>query len=1243
MHLKRIYLSGFKSFADPVEFEFDPGISAVVGPNGCGKSNIVDAFRWVLGERSAKGLRGTEMLDVIFTGTRTRAALSRAEVRLLFDNEHRTLPVDASEVEIGRILLRDGTSEYQINSKRCRLKDVLAIFADTGIGADGYSVLGQGKVDSFLNSNSLERRKIFEEAAGISSFRKKRSEAEKRLERGEQELTRVTDQLSEIERRIRSLKMQAGRARRYIEDRDRFKMVSSVMSAQQIEELREKSERVAFRLQWRTTLREMLSDLSGSLETALDEIGTRLDGSHRVLDDTRQKETKKKVALEGIDARRGQLEEQARQASQRNEERARQQQEMIRLEEEYRVSREKVRDRLRSSISELRECRLDLKLKIGKHSIIFAEREQLDSKILASKDRDLRLVFEETRLKNTLAALTGDLRGQDTIRDRRVAERRDFRMQQLDLEEQSRLRDDHIIELIELERSCLHDADRVREEVKNRLGVLDEARGNLAKLRSESESSEGRLRFLMELEETLEGLGKGTQKLLNSKQPAARDIRGLLARLIEADPDSARMIDAVLGRVLETVVLQGRTPIESRIRALETILDGESVSIVSIENEIEGQERQSDTPPGVETLASRIECETICRPIVDALLGNVLIATDLNDALLLHRRSPGFRVVIQDGTVIEPWGAVRIPGSSKAGLVSRGVEMVHLRSAMDEIHSQLAEASDQEETLEDSISARRGEIQRLDQEAGRARIEADHARREKEKASESLRIIKGRRELLDRDMDQALTHYEELSALRDAARSDLERVASDRKTLDTALEADSRRISPLDQQLGDLDTEQQRMRLVETREQERISSDWREQRRLADEAEQRQQLRLRMTIEIEQEEQRQQAYCQQIEDLGQEEVDLRQQLDRISAMRNEQDRLLESCRHERSAVEKRQKECRDQSEKIREGREQDLISANSCKVRIEGIQDRVRDELEVSLDEAPLDQWRATLLDGAEDDGALVEHLHKEYQQIQARMRRNANVNLQAVEELDTEETRHANISAEVADLTRSSDLIRQAIVALDDQCRTRFLKTFEEVRSNFQKIFRLMFGGGVADLELDPDADALEAGITVRARPPGKRISSLELLSGGERALAAISVIFALFKSRPSPFCILDEVDAPLDEQNTHRFVKVLQEFALTSQFLIITHSRVTMTEAQRLYGVTMEEEGVSCRVVVKVADADRWVDEKIPLQDRSLSTENPPGSRELYSDRGSVRNRIAAEGEERHPEAQDHGMQQA
>ncbi|HIG04655.1 MAG TPA: chromosome segregation protein SMC [Planctomycetes bacterium] len=1233
LHLKRIFLCGFKSFADPIEFDFDRGTSAIVGPNGCGKSNVVDAFRWVLGERSAKGLRGTEMLDVIFKGTRSRPAVARAEVRLLFDNEDGLLPVDAAEVEIGRILLRDGTSEYQVNRKRCRLKDVLAIFADTGIGADGYSVLGQGKVDTFLNSNAQERRRIFEEAAGISSFRKKRSEAENRLARGERELIRVNDQLAEIERRIRSLKMQAGKARRFIEDRDRFQMISSVLSSEEVVALRQERERVTFRLQWRNTLREMLSDLSASLETELDEVRTRLEDVHRELENTRQQETERRVALEGIDARRIQFEEQARHSSERNEERNRQQLHLIEVEQQYQVRRTEVRNRLKVTISELREYRSDLEVQDKVHRSLFSDRDLLDEGIRNQKDRDLELVFEETRLRNTVAALTGDLRGQDSIRDRRTAEGQEFRAQQLELEEISQRHDGQILEAIEMERDSLSSAELLGEEVDQRIAVLDQARGHLAALRSDNESSEGRLRFLVELEESLDGLGKGTQRLINSSEPAAGDIRGLLARLIEADPDTARMVDAVLGRVLETVVLQGRTPLENRIRALEKILAGESASIVSLEDEVMGQKPRSAAPDGLETLSNRVQCESICRPVVDALLGQVLVARDLEEAISYHRLNPGYCVVTTDGTVIEPWGAVRLPATSKVGLVSRRVEMTNLKQSMDEIRSRLEMMSEQESALEESISARRGEIQRLEQEAGRAHIEADHSRREKEKTRESLRRFKERIETLETDMEQAQGHHVEITSLRDIARVNLKKVGEERAVIEQFLEEHEQRIGPLDAQLGDLDEDLQRIRLVATRTQERIASDWREQRRLAEEVDQRIQQRQNIAQQLTQESQRCEEILEKIVILAEEEVSYRGELEKIASSRDEQDRRLESCRLERSAAEKRQRECRSQGDQIQKGREDDLLSANECQVRIEGIRKRVSEDLEMSLEEAPIEEWRNTLLEGIPQGKDLTDVLRPEYQEIQARMRRNSNVNLQAVEELETEETRHSAIAEEMADLTRSRDLIREAMEALDNQCRTRFLDSFEEVRKNFQEIFSLMFGGGVADLELEEGEDPLVAGIKVKARPPGKRISSLELLSGGERALAAISVIFALFKARPSPFCILDEVDAPLDEQNTRRFVRVLQEFAKTSQFLIITHSRITMTEAERLYGVTMEEEGVSCRVVVKIAEANRWVEEKIPAQQRATSATSSAGSpaaRDPFLDRGTTKRGITVDVDE-------------
>ena len=1196
MYLKSIHLSGFKSFADPVQFDFDPGTSAVVGPNGCGKSNVVDAFRWVLGERSAKGLRGSEMLDVIFKGTTHRPALSRAEVRLVFDNESKTLPIDTAEVEISRILTRDGNSDYEINRKSCRLKDILAVFSNTGIGADGYSVLGQGQVDSFLNANAQERRKIFEEAAGISSFRKQRSETTNRLDRSERELTRVTDQLSEIERRIRSLKMQAGKARRYVEDRDRFKHVSTVLAAWDVDQLEFEQKSLNFRLSWRNTLRGLISEVATRLDASVESVRNAIEGLHRELEEVRQIETEKRVALQGIEARRIQMREQQDQSRRRNEDRDRQLEELSHVEEDYRQRRSDARQRIRESLVELRKLRTLIgQLKID-HSVELAQQDELDKKIHDLKDQDLGLVFEESRLKNSIASHEGDLRGQEAIRERRSTEDLDYRKQQSEIEGQiegleKKIRDSH-----SREHELLIRVESLRMEINQRTDILGGARKKLTEVRSELESSHGRLVLLKDLEENLEGLSKGTRDLLGSEAPAAGDIRGLLARLIEADPNTAKMVDAVLGRILETVVFQGRTPIEQRIRAITGILDGEAANFVSLEDNLEAGRRSGELElePGVVTLASRVRCEQLCRPIVDALLDEVIVATDLDEALRLREQYPGYRVVTADAHVVEPWGAVKIPAVNSTGLVSRQVEMTQLQERVDILSSDLEELSHQGDALEESILARQGELQRLEQESGRAKLEAEHALSERHRCRETLKRISDRRASLKVDIEKAEQLTSELEQLKSAAQSKLVEVDHRRKSVATELESSEEALEPLAEKLSQLEGGIQSRSLEATREQERISSDWREQRRLADEMDQRKSQRERILTDIVDDEKLIEKLDVDLVSIDGEEKNLGVELSKATEDRTLLDQRLDEQRSQRGRLEKRVKECRHRGEQIREGRESDLLAENECRVRIEGIQEKIREDLEMDLSEAPVDEWRLQLVEEEETESEWVDRLRKEYLQLQDRLRKNTNVNLQAVEELETEESRFTEISGKIEDLTEARDQIVQAIELLDNECRTLFKDSFEEVRKHFQEIFSLMFGGGTADLKLDDEEiDPLEAGIEVIAKPPGKRISNLRLLSGGERALTAISVIFSLFKTRPSPFCILDEVDAPLDEQNTRRFVRVLQEFAKNSQFLVLTHSRVTMAEAERLYGVTMEEQGVSRRVVVKIDEADSWMND--------------------------------------------------
>lgn len=1206
MYLKSIHLSGFKSFADPVQFDFDRGTSAVVGPNGCGKSNVVDAFRWVLGERSAKGLRGSEMLDVIFKGTSHRPALSRAEVRLVFDNESKTLPIETSEVEISRILTRDGNSDYEINRKSCRLKDILAVFSNTGIGADGYSVLGQGQVDSFLNANAQERRKIFEEAAGISSFRKQRSETTNRLDRSERELTRVTDQLSEIERRIRSLKMQAGKARRYVEDRDRFKHVSTVLAAWDVDQLEFEQKSLNFRLSWRNTLRGLIAEVAARLDVSVEGVRNGIEGLHRELEEIRQIETEKRVALQGIEARRIQMREQQDQGRRRNEDRERQLEELSHVEEDYRQRRADARQRIRGSLVELRKLRTLIdQLKID-HSVELAQQDELDRKIHEFKDQDLGLVFEESRLKNSIASHEGDLRGQEAIRERRSTEDLDYRKQQSEIETQIEVLEKKIRNSHSKEHELLIRVESLRMEINQRTDILGGARKKLTEVRSELESSHGRLVLLKDLEENLEGLSKGTRDLLGSEAPAAGDIRGLLARLIEADPNTAKMVDAVLGRILETVVFQGRTPIEQRIRAVTGILDGEAANFVSLEDDLKAGKRTGGLSlnPGITTLASRVRCEQLCRPIVDALLDEVIVARDLEEALQLRKQYPGYRVVTADAHVLEPWGAVKIPAVNSTGLVSRQVEMNQLQDRVNVLSGDLEELSHQGDALEESILARQGELQRLEQESGRAKLEAEHALSERHRCRETLKRISDRRASLKVDIEKAEQLTSELEQLKSASASKLVEIGSRRKSIAVNLESSEAALEPLAEKLSQLEGGIQSRSLEATREQERISSDWREQRRLADEMDQRKSQRERILTDIVDDEKHIEKLESDLVSIDGEEQSLGVKLSKATEDRTALDQRLDEQRVQRSRLEKRVKECRHRGEQIREGRESDLLAENECRVRVEGIQEKIREDLEMDLSEAPIEEWRQHLIEEGEADSEWVERLRKEYQQLQDRLRKNTNVNLQAVEELETEEARFTEINSKIEDLTEARDQIVQAIALLDDECRALFKDSFEEVRKHFQEIFSLMFNGGTADLKLDDEeVDPLEAGIEVTAKPPGKRISNLRLLSGGERALTAISVIFALFKTRPSPFCILDEVDAPLDEQNTRRFVRVLKEFAKKSQFLVITHSRVTMAEAERLYGVTMEEQGVSRRVVVKIDEADSWMANNADQQPRVSS----------------------------------------
>jgi len=1184
MYLKKLTLAGFKSFADPVEFQFHPGTTAIVGPNGCGKSNVVDAFRWVLGERSAKELRGAEMLDVIFKGTSRREALSRAEVSLTFDNEDGALPIEFSEVEVSRRLFRSGESEYLINGTRCRLKDIHALFADTGIGTEGYSVMEQGNLDAFLNSSPQERRRIFEEAAGVSRFKRQKEQALRRLDRADHDLARSRDLLGEVESRIRSLKIQATKARRYVEDRDRLLHVRAVLATEEVGALRAERERITFELFWTQLRRERLARIDEGTERSREEARAAADAAEGELTRLRGEEMGIRVELEGIASRLASAAERRREGEEAARRGAEQAEELRRLAEQYEEQRSLVRAQIRASIGTLRESRRLSAAAATRHRELETRRRGLEGEIHAAKERALSHVYKETQLSNDRAALESERRSLEILRARRRAEAEEFAATVAELARGGASLAAGRDEAAERALSARSESEMLSVEVAARTALLDENRARLAALRGELEERQGRLRFLEELETRREGIGEGARRLLGSRSPVGRDVLGLLAGALEVAPELARAVDAALGSHGETVLLGGEIAIDDRIRAIRREVEEGEIAFVQVEGIAAPIEAPGALPEGCTRLIDHLGIEPRLGRAVFALLEGVYLCADLR-AAERARALPGCRLcVLGDGTVVEAWGAVRLPARGGHGLVSRRVEIRGLVARVEALETELAEARAHGDALEETIQARVVDQRRRQEAAQRLELDVEHAERLlRENETERARLDE-RREVVEAELAELAAQDRGLEGELGEKLARLAEIAAERVGLEERLGALEAERSPLEALLADVERENSRLRVETTQTEERLVAQRREQMRVQSELEERRDRRRRLEEDAVRARER-------LERLAADEARDRERLAELeSALGGLSGRVAEAGAGSAAAKERLQEaerlrsRLRREENELRERREGALLADNERRVRIEGIREKLASELEVeSVSALPIETWRAELAADLGEEG-LLERLRREQEQIADRLKKNANVNLQAVEELGGEEGRRDHIATQLADLEQSRTTLLETIETLNVRSRDLFLTTFEAVRGHFQEIFATVFNGGTADLLLEQGVDPLEAGVEVQARPPGKKITTLRALSGGEKALTAVSVLFALFRTKPSPFCILDEVDAPLDESNTRRFVRVLSRFANQSQFLIITHSRVTMGEAERLYGVTMEEEGVSKRVAVRV-----------------------------------------------------------
>ena len=1241
MYLKSLDLHGFKSFADKTKFEFHPqGVTGIVGPNGCGKSNVVDAIRWVLGETSAKALRGGEMADVIFNGTdksgtsRARAALGMAEVTMTLADCEETLKVDYNEVAITRCVHRDGKSEYRINGTLCRLRDIHELFMDTGIGRTSYSIMEQGKIDMLLSSKPEDRRTVFEEAAGITKFKKEKKEALRKLEYTEANLLRVSDVLAEQERRMNSLKRQVAKARRYQELAKDVRILDTHLAhrkytdySAELSEL----ETSIHSLEVRETELEVglpekeeavvtARDAAQSLESELSDIRQQLNEhtnaanaaeSRIAFNKERQSELEARVSQNQSDIEDAQNKLQQQQFDFAEAEKMLEEltgriesQQTLLAEHESRVATERAGREEKEGI--LRGLRNDAN---STQSVIAAGQAKIESAMTQmenSRERSRKLSEENERLQ---------------------AEH-----------EQAVLEQENISSELESRRSKLasleEEKDHTERNFQHSRGDLDAARDSAATAHKDLAKASSRLDVLKQLVDSGEGFQKGTQAVLKGLDEPEffnNGVSGVLAGMIEVELEYTVAVEAALGSHLQSVLVTDESYTQAIIDRLTEKKLGEAAIIPADFVAASSSGQMMTVPDGAETWAmDRVKADSKVSSVVENLLGKVLIVRDLSTALDMRKELPDVTLVTLRGDVCSPEGAVR--GGTSSGdqnsvlerqneVRSLEVEVAELESADEAARAHLAGLETQVAELREATESARDRLQQARVEESTLQGQLTLANREVETLETKISSVEWESNDIREREQSAFSGREELEADLGSARSRLENLEADQVKLAGELEEASRRENEATAQLQEFRTSLAVERqALEAAEQQRSP--------MAARLEELSQISVRRDAEIANFNERMQTALAEntqladtIETHRAEAQDLEVLLEETSASRGDLHQAIE-------VSEKELAELRRECSKITEQKGREEVAATKIGLRLENLNEMVMERHQLELQNFRPDshallsclQERAKAYDRQEkrrqdkeeesvpetassnepnanvdlnnlpgDTGPDWDLVDTIVTDLKRKVDSMGPVNVDAIEEYDELEDLHNNLRNQHDDLVNSKTELVEVIERINVETKKRFTETFVQVAENFKGMFKVLFGDkATANLVLVDEDDPLESGIDIIAKPPGKKLQSISLLSGGERSMTAVALLFSIYQIKPSPFCVLDELDAPLDEANIGRFLRVLDKFIDNSQFIIVTHSKRTMARADVMYGVTMEDFGVSKPVGMRLTSSE-------------------------------------------------------
>lgn len=1202
MHLKRLEMRGFKTFAQRTEIEFGPGLTAIVGPNGVGKSNIADAVVWALGEQSQRAVRAQTSLDVIFAGSDTRSPLGMAEVRLVLDNADEMLPIDFSEVEVCRRLFRTGESEYAINNAPCRLRDIHDLFVDTGVGQQAYSLVGQGEIDAILSVRSEDRRELIEEVAGIGKYRRRRKEAQRKLDDTEANVRRVSDIIYELTSQREPLEQQAVKARQYRELDGSLRELELKLLALDYRKRRHELGKLAndqhvggadlegtrSQLSLLDAESERIAADLHKLETELERVREQAREAEREAERTERAHAVSTEKLRAAQERLAELDE-------ANEDDNGREQQLTEHLGHLRDQQEEARGRADQVGEELAALREGLEKRQAQQE---EQAERLRS-LEQEHQQCLQVAAGHEREAEALASIQQELRErvQRLVSQREVLESRQQEAEEGLLEVKAQR--DRLAAQVEEARRTLAERSRQRELLTR---TLREHRAKREILAGAGTAAEARLALLEELERGHEGYNEAVRQVLAAAQAGELvGIQGVVGDVIEVPARYEVAIEAALGERLQWIVVNTQEQALAAVDYLRshgagcaTFLPLSSLSAVA---------PRTATPAGegcIGVAARMVRSAREMAAVVEHLLGDALVMRDLRGALKYSRRL-GYqaRAVTLAGEVIERSGAIRSGALEKdaAQLFGRKRELEQVRAHLDELKRSLAATWECEEGLEQAAQALARQVEEMNGSAGDMRAALSELDRDLVHLSDQAQVAHQAVAEVDEETEALQGKLQETVQREEQARREAAEARENGAAVEARIEAaraEQGSSEELEQQRAEL--VQREVTLAELREKERsiealVEQATEELGRLGREREAANGAEEKLRSQVGE-------LSDELERMSGELAQQRGQAEQQSELVNERVSAARELRDKSDELETSRRKLRRVLEEQHERLQHTEISLTREQAQLEHIVQRLADVYEIKPEQAVADLG---------DEEIERRQLAREVNRLKREIRQLGHVNLSAIDECERLSARESFLKEQRDDLEAAREDLVEIIEEIDTAAEQEFMTSFEQIAEAFSSTFSQLFGGGSTQLFLSDPGNPLESGVEVVAQPPGKRQKNLLSLSGGERAMTALALLFAMLKVKPSPFCVLDEIDAALDASNTDRFVDLLKDFAERSQFIIITHNPRTMEEADLLHGVTMQEPGVSERISVELREAQRQAEERT-REERAQAAQEPP-----------------------------------